>query len=249
MPPRPLSFETLGVSPFELHAGAIEALREDDLVRLVNTLIWDEGRRLGVPATAIRVTLRTKDPDGGIDALTDVGARDSRYLRSGEMVWQFKRSWPDRARLRDRDLAAPGAKEAFERGAGYTLVVGEGMVPRTHLSRLRTLEGLARDEGCRGPVQLLDAEQVARWTSSVPGAHLELVWSLRGYQRADRVLADGRHSTPYEPDQARREAMADITALCSPTPPRVTGPESRVPRASERPDSPWRPSSQLALLI
>ncbi|SRR6266508_15405 len=53
------------MQPFQVDANEVAPLNEHELVRLVNRLIWHEGRRLRLPFEAVRITLRIHDPDGG----------------------------------------------------------------------------------------------------------------------------------------------------------------------------------------
>src|SRR6266508_4399986 len=100
-------------SAFEITPREIENLSELDLVRLVNLLIRDEGRRLQLPPTNVKTSLRISDPDGGADAITDAGEREGPHLEDGDRVWQFKKRWPEGAR-RAAELRKRAVQAAFK---------------------------------------------------------------------------------------------------------------------------------------
>jgi hypothetical protein len=62
--------EKVAMQPFQVDANEMARLNEHELVRLVNRLIWHEGRMLRLPVEAVSITLRIHDPDGGADAIT-----------------------------------------------------------------------------------------------------------------------------------------------------------------------------------
>jgi hypothetical protein len=194
-------------SPFDVSPKTIAQLNEWDLVRLANRLVWDEGRRLRLSPKDVRITLRINDKDKGIDAVTNTRGLESRHLGRGERIWQFKKSRPASEENLHKELRKKGVQEGFARGAGYTLVVGQDKPVNSQIDWQETLERLAREEGCRGTVQLMFGSYVAGWASSVPGAVLELQRELPGFQRVDRVLAEERHQVPFEADDPRRDAV------------------------------------------
>src|SRR5687768_6367000 len=81
-------------NPFALTPLEIEALTEDEFVTLLNRLIEDRAIVAGVRIENVRTTLRTNDPDGGIDAAVDTATVDDQFLGQGYSVWQFKKSFP-----------------------------------------------------------------------------------------------------------------------------------------------------------
>src|SRR5919197_6547142 len=91
-------------SPFEIGPDEVEVLSDVELVRLVNRLSQDEGRRLELPPNEVLTTLRIDDPDGGADALTDMGTKVGRFLGTGKVVWQFKRRWPSKTKRIETEL-------------------------------------------------------------------------------------------------------------------------------------------------
>ena len=77
-------------NPFAVTAAEIAALNEHQLVIFANLLIWAEGKKLGVPAADVKISLRIHDPDGGADAETDTGelAQVGQHLRLHERLAQ-----------------------------------------------------------------------------------------------------------------------------------------------------------------
>jgi hypothetical protein len=205
---------------FEVQADEISNLNEQNFVRVCNTLLRHEGRRLGVPQEDILTTLRINDPDGGIDAVTRVHANGI-FIRAGETVWQYKVSYPDSIPELEEALrnSAP-AQAAFARGAGYTLVVGAGMPANLQESRQRSLQEALRRVKCEGEVVLLVADHVAHWVASVPAALLVLHPELGEYLNVEIVLRDARHSVMFHADDQRDALIATMEQLfVGPDPP------------------------------
>lgn len=46
----------------------IDRLKEVEAVELFREILWSEAFRTGLPSWAVNVSLRTKVPDGGLDA-------------------------------------------------------------------------------------------------------------------------------------------------------------------------------------
>src|SRR5262249_43374085 len=154
------------------------------LVELTNRLLMSEAHQYGIPLSATNVTVRVDDPDGGADALTNTGGIATPNLRQGKLVWQCKKRWPRHSTKSglDKELQKRAVQAAFEDGAGYSLVVGESKSANTQLDRATRLENEARTAGCRGPVQLLHADQVTAWASGVPAAVLALRPAVQGFR-------------------------------------------------------------------
>src|SRR4029078_8009275 len=96
-------------APFEMTHGAIVRLDEKPLVSLCNRLVWNDARRAGVPPQNILISLRTKAPDGGIDADTDSGALQGEHVPTGRTAWQFKKTWKGPASLTKVGLVHPSS--------------------------------------------------------------------------------------------------------------------------------------------
>lgn len=192
---------------FSVNAGEITALSNDDFILLLNTLVEAAGRGAGVPADCIRTSLRYTVKDGGLDALTDPFSIPVLGLDASERVWQYKQSWPS-MKERQEELRKPKVQDAFARGAGYVMVVAQDPTPGAQAKRKSTLQSEALSAGCRGPVTVLHATQVATWASSVPSALVAIRPSLSDYWTIARSLDLPRHSgTEWEPDAARLEVI------------------------------------------
>ncbi len=196
-------------SAFEVVAKDITASSEEQLVELCNLLIWEDAMSAHMPSERVKITLRIHDPDGGIDAFTDNLGPAVRFVLDGLTVWQFKKRWPrSLARFKKELEGARAAQEQFEKGAGYTLVVGQSMAANRQLEREKTIEEIARSVGCTGPVRVFFADQVARWATNVPATLFMLGRPIFGYQRADVMLESEEHATQFNPDP-QREATID----------------------------------------
>ncbi len=162
-----------------------------------------------IPPERVKITLKIHDPDGGIDAFTDNPGSVARFVLDGLTVWQFKKRWPRNLDRFKKDLeGARAAQEQFEKGAGYTLVVGQSMAANRQLARGETIAEMAMAVGCTGPVRVFFADQIARWATKVPATLFMLGRPIFGYQRADVILESEEHATQFNPDP-QREATID----------------------------------------
>lgn len=199
-------------SPFTVTEADVERLDEHDLVRLMNRLLWAEGRNKGIPPDNLYLTQRIHDPDGGVDATTNNEIADSDYIPRGLTVWQFKQTkkYPSEGQLR-KELRKSKVQEGFRQGAGYTLAWGKGMAPTRQGEGKLKLQQLAEEAGCVGPVRLLVADHVAGWASEVPPALFELRPQIARYYRADQFLQrEPRHAVPFEADPLRAAIIEAI---------------------------------------
>jgi len=197
-------------NPFQPTFTEIASLTGEELVRLLNLLIAEGGRRSKIPPDRIDTTIRINVPDGGADAITNTGRKRSRWLGRGLTAWQFKRRWPGPARLRKEMEEGHTVQDVFRRGGGYTLVVGQDLIPTDREKKEEQIRAIAAEAGCKGEVRLFAASHVAPWVSEVPAALLELRPALRNFSRADYVLRDARHSVNFEPDELREATIQSI---------------------------------------
>jgi hypothetical protein len=197
------------VSPFEITEDEVKRLGEVPFVALCNRLIWVDALRARVPKDKVLISLQTKTKDEGIDADTDAGALSGEFVPPGRAVWQFKTTWKSK-KSREKELRGAAIQQAFKAGAGYTFLLGEALVSKTHDGRQRTLEKEARAAGCTGPVRLFSASHIAAWASSVPSAVFELRPQIGEWLRADDILTSSKHNVPFEVDDARSAIMTNI---------------------------------------
>jgi hypothetical protein len=197
-------------NPFQPTFTEIASLTGEELVRLLNLLIAEGGRRSKIPPDRIDTTIRINVPDGGADAIINTGRKRSRWLGRGLTAWQFKRRWPGPARLGKEMQKGHAVQDVFRRGGGYALVLGEDLVPTDREKKEEQLRAIAAEAGSRGEVRLFAARQVAPWASEVPAALLELRPALRNFSRADYVLREARHSVNFEPDELREAIIQAI---------------------------------------
>ena len=211
---------TLGRSPFEIDPDEIAQLDTQRLVQLLNTLLRNEGVKLGLPANGIKLTADINTPDGGIDLSIDTTFEGrelpghSQYLDPGFTVVQYKRSWTNATKVK-KELQKPEVQNAFASGANYILITGNGMVPATQAKRENDLRGWAKAAGCTGSVRLYVADHVAGWTSEVPAARAAFRSEIQNYLQASYFLDhEQRHAIPFESDASRQALMDEITTSC-----------------------------------
>jgi hypothetical protein len=195
--------------PSEIAPVEIEQLNQESFERVVRNLLQDRRRRLSLPPEAVRLTDKATARDGGVDVLTQAGDLEDDCLGTGEVVWQLKAQtdWPSDSKI-EEELAKPKVREAFERGAGYVLVVKKNAVAADQSDRLTSLQELAAAAGCTGAVRLLCANQIADLASTAPSAVSELKPQLNEFRRvAEVLLQDQRHIGPFIADEARESIV------------------------------------------
>lgn len=80
-------FETI----FTVKNEHLQRLNADEAVLFFADLLRAETRRLGLPVTSVNVSSRTNVPDGGVDAVIDVGVpQDSGLATTGRTIFQVK---------------------------------------------------------------------------------------------------------------------------------------------------------------
>ena len=206
-------------NPFAITPSEVESLTTEHQVKLLNRLVENQILHRSLPIDGARTTLRLNDADGGIDAIVNTGTVDDEFLGYGYSVWQFKKSYPsDSTKSKPKsdlelELEKPGVQEAFRAGGGYTLVVTEQRSPggpHGQIAKLKRLEELARNVGCKGRVRLLFADHVARWATQDPAALMSIRPEIRGLRSAQSELDSQRHGATFEADAQRRAILVDI---------------------------------------
>ncbi len=224
------------INPFEVTPEEIEHLDVLGMVRLLNTLLLDEGVRLGVPVSQVKITEHIYSADGGIDAIvvdtrsaTVERGSTANFIDPGLTIVQYKKSWPGPAKMKV-EVAKSKVQAAFQKGANYLLILGTGFPAPSQTEYEETLREMAEEVGCFGTVRLLVPEHISSWASRVPSAQFALRPQIREYFQASAFLErEERHHIPFAPDAQRRETIAAIrSALFGDSPSsyhaRISGP-------------------------
>jgi hypothetical protein len=180
-------------------------------VELINLLIRDEARRLGIPAAGAITTSAIDLADDAVDAITEGCPRPGDHIAAGDVVWQFKKPTPKWKRLEEDLKKSETARTYFRNGAGYSYIEGRRLAAPTRLLRARKLRGILSGVGCAGRVSFLTADDVAGWASLVPAAVFIIQPQTRGYFRADRLLQAPPHGgIEYQKDELRSSTIKEI---------------------------------------
>ena len=135
-----MTFDTI----FTVRDEYISRLDPDDAVRFTAELLWAEAARLGLPSTAVSISVRINVPDGGVDASIDVDTPpDSSMLRRGRNVFQIKagdfKPWQE-SQIRNellgkrpvsRDSLGQPVRDCMDAGGQYVLLcTGVDLTPQ-----------------------------------------------------------------------------------------------------------------------
>lgn len=204
---------------FEVSPAEIVRLDPFAFVDVMNHLLRAEADSLGILPSDVDTTLRTTDPDGGVDAA--VTAPDSlveRWIPVGRSVWQFKASDLASSKKLREEFNKPGVQAALERGGGYRLIIGEELTPikvdnrRKWLSECLKERGLNLEQG-----KILFAPQIAQWASE----HLAIAQlpyfrrPLGDLTRFDEWAKRRIHQVPFCEDTERHKIIATIRDILS----------------------------------
>ena len=162
-------------TPFTVGAEDVAVLGPADFTRLLNHLIRLEARILGVP-TAPDLTVRTNDPDGGIDGrlVWQGDPEPTPRLPARHLVWQFKTG----QRLSESALSnellmtggpnlKPRVREALAAGGTYVLFSAADMTPDQKLRRVAAMSAAAlpHSKGVEPHIAIVAGEEIAAWAA------------------------------------------------------------------------------------
>lgn len=196
---------------FHVESSDIALLNGDELTRLLHA----DGEHWRVPSEFIHTSLRTTDPDGGIDARIVEGPPYESWLGAGESAWQFKAgSMPSPVQL-TTEVEKPGVVEAVQRGAAYVAVVEADPKPLTRQRRLSLRENEVGKIRSGAQVRLLCGSDVARWVNEHPAILAEEFGRpMAGVTTAELWLrAQPEHAVPFQLDEQRRGGMQAMDEL------------------------------------
>ncbi len=192
---------------------------------LMQRLVELEGHEAGVPPGIDGVSFqRSKQGDGGVDALVSVEPATPTELIPGRRVFQAKLTL-DLAKLERqlRTKAQTRVRKLLRDGAGYTLVVAQHVRAERQTELSKTLRRVVgRSVNC----SIVGLEQLGRWLVRYPSlladvpALSKTARHLRSFTQWEAGL--GR-PMPWTPDKARVAALAQASSLTAGARLRVTG--------------------------
>src|SRR5579883_2754688 len=197
--------------------------RDVEFTRLVNSLLHAQAAA-GLPLAAIRTSLKTDAPDGGVDAAVDASLAppaDPTGLFASPTCWQYKacpsgritqgRKGGQEAALR-AEVRKPHVRELLGRGYAYRLCIADSLTP----DLCERWEVWLGDEAravrpTAPPPVVLTADRLAACCSRYPGIVRGLrpdLDTVRGWAEWDR--AEVSLTPRYVPVPARAEIQTAI---------------------------------------
>ncbi len=214
--------------PYEVSGRDIERLSDVELLDLLNRLLLAEVNKLAVSPTAVQTNLRKTDPDGGVDAKTDLPKQQrGRWIPPGACAWQYKSG---RIRVAEilKEVSKPGVQRILREGGTYLLVSGSDYGAKArqsredeltkNLSRKRHHRGTKRRRVSRGQKsqsrrwRFMTSTDIATWVNEHPGL-LSLPYFQRpvgDFLRIEDVRRQTQHQIPFVEDENRRQLISAV---------------------------------------
>lgn len=192
----------------------VAALNSLELPKVMNALLTAEAGNNRVSISDLDVTLRSTDPDGGVDARITWPANATHdILDAGVNVLQFKSGALSKAQI-EKEFAKPGVRAALRAGGTYILCLGFDYAGQSTENRKKALRALCKSK--RIPVsraKMFFGSQLARWLSRYPAvaALPEFGKRIPDFQTVSRWKQDNRLlTTQFRADASRQEIIANI---------------------------------------
>jgi hypothetical protein len=206
--------------------------RDVDFAQFVNDLLAQQVSAGRLPTGVLQLTLKTRAPDGGIDAAVSQAIPselDPEGFFSVPTCWQYKASTTtnikppsgqtggQEASLRD-EIGKWYARQLIEKGYSYRFCIADDMPP----SQKADWEGWLLDEARKykrdaSPPKVVTADDLARWANRLPGAvlpfrpYLGLLRSLRTWGR--EVTSETPRFIPIAAWEAEMNTLRDHADL------------------------------------
>ena len=217
-----MTFDTI----FTVRGEHITGLDPDDAVRFTAELLWAEAARLGLPSTAVSISVRIHVPDGGVDASIDVDTPpDNNILGRGRNVVQVKagdfKPWQEN-RIRNELLGkGPASKDSLghpvrdcmDEGGRYVLLcTGVDLTPHQRDNAIRFVRQAFLDCGYKNPrVDVVSHNQLIGAIKPFPSLCFALSGIGAGY--FDTLRAWSMHDqmrVPFKPGKAQQEFLIGL---------------------------------------
>jgi hypothetical protein len=200
---------------FEIEPKEIEALSDLAFVDLMNHLLNAEANKIGISPENISLTLKTDEPDGGIDARTNQPIETvPSQIPPGLSIWQFKSGTTAPGKI-IKEFLKPGVQAAIRKGGTYCLVEGKDYGDRARQNRKVELSKLFRARRLRPKFRLFNASALSMWASGHPSMALLPYFSRPGCElmRFEKWADQRAHIIPFQLEPKREKVIAEIRAV------------------------------------
>lgn len=199
----------------------IPLLDEVRFVGLCNDLLGEAAVAHGIPRTSVRTNLKTKEPDGGIDAAcVDSPVKVPRLVPRSRTDYQFKSGQSGRSAAqiaRDDILAKPRVVDGLKNGHAFVYFAAWDRGDRIEEDILEELRkgGLAVDAD---QVTFLGKEQIVQSMAAAPAVVARYLGVDPDADVIDLATWAGWRtmSNKFEADEAVERRVADLRALIEP---------------------------------
>jgi hypothetical protein len=154
---------------FDIEERDIENLTEPEFLDVLNRLLKAEAQKFGIPVQAVNTTMRSDDPDGGIDARIEnsLTLPSSCRIPEGISVWQFKHGDSSPKEITG-ETQKTGVQVAIDEDGTYCYAISKGYGDRARINRKNALNKAFRDKGLEPKNRLFTAQNIADWVSDYP---------------------------------------------------------------------------------
>jgi hypothetical protein len=197
---------------------SVEHLESYAFTCVLNALLTAESDYRNISLTDVDLTLRTTDPDAGIDGqITWPSGVKHDVLTVGENVVQYKSGEITPTQLA-KEFGKPGAQAALSRNGHYVLFVGRAYVKRVREARAAKLKSLCAAAGFPPDrCTILYGDQIAHWISRFPSVLIrpELDLGYPAFVTAEQWQQQKNLTNPFKPDKARTEIIDHLRTFVS----------------------------------
>lgn len=194
------------MGPIHLDGRVVDALTPPEFTAFVNRLLMTEAAAQRLAPNQVRITERTNDPDGGVDALL-LGVPGSKWAVPGDSVWQFKKGEIDNSEA-ITEIRKPEVGPRLAAGAAYYLCIGKDITAAVADNRevaMVEAAGVAKER-----VKVYNASQLAQWAASLPSVLTYGPLRLPvGYTSFD-FWRDRVRRTEWAPSRQQDELVEDL---------------------------------------
>jgi hypothetical protein len=194
------------VGPIHIDGRVVDGLTPPEFTAFVNKLLLAEAAAQHLAPHQVRVTERTNDPDGGVDALL-LGAQGSAWIPEGDSVWQFKKGEIDNEEAR-AEVAKPEVAPRLAAGAAYYLCIGKDVTAVVADNRevaIVDAAGVSRDR-----VKVYNASHLAQWAASLPSVLTYGPLRLPVEYTPFDFWRDRERRTEWTPSRQQEELVDDL---------------------------------------
>ncbi len=154
---------------FDVDPSQVARLDPYQFPLLINRLLGLEAEKLNIPPQQVDTTIKTTEPDGGIDARIYGNASATKWLPAGVSVWQFKSGQDHQRNNLLTEMNKKLIRETLTTGGTYVVVVAESLTsPKLANRRAALALGCQRLGVSAAKAYILWADKVAEWATEHP---------------------------------------------------------------------------------